>query len=107
MQSSISVLLNKQDGGPLTPNLVNGLKDRVNDKWSKTKRRFIKQQQPGTRHKGTCHRQHLLLTPRQSACLLLLTFFEAWKECEPAFHIIRNAFFVLSDKGTHLQIFTY
>jgi hypothetical protein len=68
--------------------------DRVEDldleAVSDADRGFVEQEQRGTAHQRACNRQHLLLTARERAGLLLAALLEDWKQRVNLIEIARD-----------------
>src|SRR5687767_10213457 len=84
-QSQLYILLHKQDGQPLFPQLPQAVEQRDDQYWSEPERQFIDEKDGGIRHDPACYGKHLLLASAQCACLLSATLLQAREHLIDAF----------------------
>jgi len=68
LQGKVGILFHKKDRGfVLLIDFANNSENLFYDQWGQAQGRFIQEKEPGSCHKGSCDRQHLLLTTAEGA----------------------------------------
>src|SRR6185437_16619471 len=88
LERVIGILLDKKDGkAGLGIERLDRVEYLPDDKWRKTERRLVEQEQAGSRHQGAGNCEHLLLASRQGAAALIDALLQAREERQHALKV--------------------
>ena len=87
--------------------VLDDVKDLLDQHWRKPHRRLVEQQHLGPAHQRAADRQHLLLAARERATVLVHALFQAREQAEHALHIGADVFLVGAGKRAHLKVLAH